>query len=199
MAHGLRHLRFHCTECGNCCRRFRVPLTGADLHRLIADERRTPADVVVWMSPDEVDMTGEPETFVDLPEGRRLMVLRWTDGACAFLRDNRCAVHAQRPSSCRMYPFDVRLGRRGGIRRLELLDLQDCEYTWEVPQKRERVAAWARRHRRELAAYVAVVGEFNRLQAHRRRLNKRLLDQSHFYRRALADARASASGRPGAA
>ncbi len=127
-------------------------------------------------------MTGEPETFVQLPQGRRLMVLRWRDDGCVLLNDDRCRVHPHRPSSCRMYPFDVRLGRRGGIRRLRMLDLQDCEHSWGEPAQRARVGSWAARHRRELLEYVTCVGGFNRLQQHRRRLGKSLLGVTQFYR-----------------
>lgn len=181
MAHGLRHLRFNCTRCGNCCRRFRVPLTGADLQRLVRGTGLRAREIIEWLSPEQVDMTGEPETFVRFAEGRRLMMLAWQREGCRFSDDDLCAVHDVRPSSCRMYPYDVQLGRRGGIRRLKLLDVSECEHTWAEPEAGHRVAIAAARHRAELVQYVHDVAQFNRLQEHRRRLGKKQLRADDFF------------------
>ncbi len=181
VAHGLRHLRFHCTRCGNCCRQFRVPLTDVDLARLVLATGRPPSELVDWLSPTEVDMTGEPESFVVLPEGRRLMTLAWRDEACRFLAANECSVHADRPMSCRGYPFSVTLGRRGGVRRLRLLDIRDCEHTWAAQQNVRNVARQAATQEAELVRFTQRVVAFNRSQRLRRRVGKRLLDDGAFY------------------
>lgn len=66
---------------------------------------------------------------VNEPERRRLIQLRpglalvrdgdWTGialqgdgGACALLEDRRCALHAARPSPCRLFPLHVHFGHR---------------------------------------------------------------------------------------
>lgn len=180
MAHGLRNLRFACTRCGNCCRRFRVPLTHEDVVRL--SELAPPDDFIEWLSADEIDMSGEPETFVVLPAGKRLMVLGWRDFGCRFLEGDLCGAHPQRPLSCRLYPFAPVLGRKGGISRLRLLDLTNCEHTVAASQPPWPIARLAQQHRAELAAYAGKVGKFNRRQAHRSRLGKRLLDADAFLR-----------------
>jgi Fe-S-cluster containining protein len=181
VAHGLRHLRFHCTSCGNCCRRFRVPLTDADLARLANATGREPAELVEWLEPDAVDMVGEPESFVLLPQGRRLMTLAWQGDGCRFLEDNRCSVYAARPVSCRIYPFDVTSGRRGGVRRLRLLDLTGCEHEWARAQRQTLVANQAAQLRRELVAFARHVEAFNRRQHHHRRLGKPYLSPDDWY------------------
>jgi Fe-S-cluster containining protein len=162
MAHGLLRLRFSCSGCGHCCRGLRVPLT-------LADAAKLPADAVAWLDPDEVDMTGEPESFVLLPEGRRLLVLAQRDGACVFLAGDRCTVYESRPSACRLYPFDVTLGRKHGIRRLKLLSPNLCVGDTRGFTDPQKLSQEYRVHRAELVAHVESVQAFNRQQAHRRR------------------------------
>lgn len=182
MTHGTKHLRFHCTSCGNCCREFRVPVTDSDVRRMAAAMPSIePADWLDWLGPRDVDMSGEPETFVELPSGRRLLVLRQIDGACSRLAEQRCSVYEARPRSCRLFPWDVSLGRRGGVRRLALLPgAQVCESTQDGNTRPEHLADQKRWERAELAAYVRRVAAWNRLQARRKRLGKPLLDAARF-------------------
>lgn len=183
MTHGARNFRFNCTACGHCCRHFRVPVTDADVRRLIEHVSHgfRLAEHLEWISPDQVDMSGEPETFVDLPDGRRLLVLRHVDDACVFLRDHRCSAYAARPRSCRLYPWDVGLGRRGGVRRLRLLhEFAPCEATYDGVVLPQQLAEQKRLERRELTSYVQRVQEWNRRQQRRRRLGKVLLAGEHF-------------------
>lgn len=98
---------FTCDRCSRCCRSHRVPLTQADVVRLEAGPLPL-SEFTEFLSPDEVEMGGEPESFARLREGRRVLVLRHagpTQG-CVFLNENGCAVHDLRPSSCRTYPYD---------------------------------------------------------------------------------------------
>src|SRR5262249_35444606 len=79
------------TGCGACCKTLRVAVTHHDVARLAHATGRPATELVEWLAPDEVDMTGEPETFVELGAGRRLLVLAQRDGACALLgADQRC-------------------------------------------------------------------------------------------------------------
>lgn len=185
VAHGLGHLRFECTRCGNCCRRFRVPLTGADLQRLAWGTGKAPSELVEWLEPEAVDMTGEPETFVRLASGRRLMVLGWAAGGCQHLQGDLCAVHLHRPASCRAYPFHALLGKRNGIRRLQLLDTTDCQHTWGAVTPAREVGNAALQQRRELVAYTLQVQAFNRTQGRLARLGRPLLDVDAFFARWL--------------
>jgi Fe-S-cluster containining protein len=154
-------------------------LTDRDLSRLLVATSGSAA-LVEWLAADAVDMTGEPESFVELPEGRRLMVLRWHDGGCALLREQLCSVHERSPLSCRLYPFNVTPGRRGGIHRLRLLDVTDCDYERGNAASARDVATLAQQQRRELAAYAERVCRFNRLQKRRARLGLALHDAAFF-------------------
>jgi Fe-S-cluster containining protein len=104
-------MTFVCDLCGSCCRTHRVPITATDLRRLKkAESPRCDSSIddwVEWLSPEAVDMTGEPETFVQTQNGRRLLVLRHNSWGCVFLnREGGCSIHSARPSACRTYPFD---------------------------------------------------------------------------------------------
>jgi Fe-S-cluster containining protein len=158
-----------------------VPVTGEDLRRLVVATGGAPADLVQWLAPAEVDMTGEPETFVRLPGGRRLMVLAWLAGGCAQLRGDLCGVHQHRPVTCRAYPFHAELGKRDGVRRLKLLDVSECFHTWAQAVPQREVANVARAQSLELKRYARQVQVFNRLQQHRARLGKSLLGEDALF------------------
>jgi Fe-S-cluster containining protein len=180
-------LKFRCTECGECCRRFRVPLTGADVARLCAATGQPAEAFVEWLPPEAVDMTGEPGSFVRVAEGRRLLTLAHVAGrGCQFLDENRCTVHAHRPTTCRVYPFDVTFGKRAGIRSLRLLDMAGCEAAWDGANNPRSLVRDRQQEQRELAEYTAHVARFNRVQSHRQRLGKPLLTRQAFLQQLAA-------------
>ena len=170
-------LRFRCTGCGNCCRNLRVAVTALDVRRLAAATGKAASTLVEWLAPDAVDMSGEPESFVELSEGRRLMVLAQHDGACALLdRDESCRAYAARPRDCRAYPFDFEPPPRQGSskRRLALLPLEGCEFAEDGDNDADELEAHDRLRFEELARYQAHVARWNRLAWHRRRLHQRV-------------------------
>ena len=177
MASGLGHLRFRCTQCGNCCRDLRVPLTAADLQRLVAATGRLAAEFVAWLPTREVDLIGEPGSLVllDHEGGHMLMALAQQGGACVFLDgDERCGVYAARPGNCRVYPFAASFGRRGGIRRLRLLGGTDCEAARDGDNDVHELRAADQARWAEHRSYLAQISRFNRAQRHRALLGRRL-------------------------
>lgn len=137
-------------------------------------------------------MTGEPESFVELSEGRGLMVLRHRDGACVQLgSDNRCRAYAARPRDCRAFPFDFSAPVAGTDtpRRLSLLPLLPlspssplgrCDYATdgendEAALEMEDQVRWA-----ELRDYQRLVARWNRRAWHRRRLRRSPGDAAQF-------------------
>jgi Fe-S-cluster containining protein len=181
-------LSFRCTSCGVCCRSLRVAVTSFDVARLASATGYAATELVSWLAPSEVDMTGEPQSFVELREGRRLMVLAQVSGACRLLgADNRCNVYAARPRDCRAFPFDIEqappeapLGRR-----LVLLPLSGCDFAHDGQQdvqalEAEDAARWA-----ELERYRVLVAHWNRQAWHRRRLHKSLGSAADFLEQAL--------------
>jgi Fe-S-cluster containining protein len=184
MASGLVFLRFRCTSCGNCCRDLRVPLTAADVRRLVDATGEAPARVVAWLEPDDVDMTGEPESFVllDRPGRRVLMTLAQHDRACRFLgADERCTVYEARPASCRLYPFTVSFGPRGGVRRLRLLGGTECDYARDGHNDAHALRVADEQRWAEHRSYLRHVEDWNRMQRRRERLRHALLGADEFF------------------
>lgn len=177
-------LRFRCTACGNCCRNLRVAVTALDVQRLALATGKPALTLIEWLAPDAVDMSGEPESFVELAQGRRLMVLAQTDGACKLLSsDDSCSAYAARPRDCQAYPFDVeRPASVSGKRHLALLPLDTCEYAEDGENDASELAAIDELRFEELARYQARVARWNRLVWHQRRLRKPLGVVSEFLR-----------------
>lgn len=128
-------------------------------------------------------MTGEPESFVELPHGKRLPVLAFHAGACRFLdAAKRCALYGARPACCRTFPLEW---LDAGRRRLTLLENAECPGEFDVAPDpalhRARLAA----RRAELIEHVSFVAEWNRHQRWRRRAGHRLRPAPAFLERAL--------------
>jgi Fe-S-cluster containining protein len=151
----------------------RVAVTALDVMRLANATGLSARELVSWLSPDAVDMTGEPESFVELREGRRLMVLAHRDDACLLLGDgDRCRAYAARPRDCRTFPFDFERHAGSDARHLKLLPLVGCDHAADgqndvAELRSEDALRW-----RELEAYQALVARWNRRVFHRRRLGK---------------------------
>jgi len=177
MASGLRHLRFRCTACGNCCRDLRVPLTHADVRRLAEATGRPASQIVAWLPTREVDLTGEPGSLVllDHDGGHVLMALAQWEGACVFLgTDQRCGVYLARPGNCRVYPFAASFGRRGGIRRLRLLGGTDCDHARDGDNDVHELRVADELRWAEHRSYLEQISIWNRAQRHRSRLGRRV-------------------------
>jgi Fe-S-cluster containining protein len=178
---GARHLAFRCNGCGDCCRAVRVAITHHDLLRLALGLARPPASFVAWLAPDEVDMTNEPGSFVELRAGRRLMVLAQSAGACHLLDPSqRCSAYAQRPLDCRLYPHDVDRDATGAIVGLGRLDPNGCGDEAGPPASMDELGAIDEQRWRELGEYQSRVARWNRLARHRRRFRRPLGDAGEF-------------------
>ena len=170
---GSDHLAFHCNRCGACCKSLRVAVTHFDVLRLVQALGYRAAELVDWLPPSAVDMTDEPGTFFELPEGRRLMVLRQERGACRLLDDEqRCGAYAARPLDCALFPFDLERDEAGFPVRLSLLRLDGCSDERGTPASLDEVAALDARRWHELAQFQAHVARWNRLVRHRRRFRR---------------------------
>ena len=172
----MQALSFRCTGCGNCCRSLRVAVTAEDVARLAAATGESPGNLVDWLAPEAVDMTGEPGSFVELSEGRRLMVLAQHAGACRLLdAQDRCSQYGARPLDCRAFPFDfARTSSRGAPRRLRLLPLSNCDHDRDGSHDRAALEALDSSRWQALGDYQADVERWNRLARQRRRLGHRV-------------------------
>jgi Fe-S-cluster containining protein len=181
-------LEFRCTSCGNCCRSLRVAVTALDVARLVRATSRPALDLVEFLTPEAVDMTGEPDGFIDLREGRRLMVLAQENAACRLLgKDNRCLVYSARPRDCQAFPFDFGLpSTPADARHLTLLPLAGCEYESGEHHDAHQLLATDTARWSELCAYKSFVARWNRRARHQRRLGHPVGSSALFIAKALA-------------
>ena len=168
-----------------------MAVTHRDVARLVAATAEPAASLVDWLRPDDVDMTGEPASFVELNVGRRLMVLAHSSGQCRWLDASlRCRVYAARPLDCRSYPFSIEPREDASSMALSLLSFVSCDPRDDVPADDapgEAASALALTEQdterwRELSEYQALVARWNRLARHRRRLGHRVRGAPEFLR-----------------
>jgi Fe-S-cluster containining protein len=183
-----------CTACPSCCKSVRVPLTHFDVDRLAQVTGRRPHELVEWLSADVIDMTGEPESFVVLREGRRLMTLPHRNGACEWLgSDGLCSVYPARPAPCAAYPYA--LHGTGVDRRLAVLEDAPCAVSRGVAASPSsdgsRTLEAAERVQRELDAFVGLVALWNRRQWKRRFAGRLPLGSQEFLAFCLVHANVS--------
>lgn len=118
MEQTVKHVRskdrvpFHCRTCGACCRHIedQIMLEAYDAYRL---GRYLRDFGVVETIEDVYAKYAHP---ILLSDGFPVFVLNTEgdDHHCVFLRDGRCSVYDARLRVCRLYPFTVKNGDRGG-------------------------------------------------------------------------------------
>ncbi len=186
-----------------------MPVTHADVMRL-GPHLEGALTWLEWLSPDALDLGDETETWVELREGPRLLVLTHQRDAqhrmgCALLgEDDRCRVYSARPVCCRAYPFEVaRPQGAGGRLRLALHHDTLCAPETgmsaliaspegaDAEQQTNETSVVHDAAQRELEAYVAHVAAWNRRQR-RRRLAGRLPETGDVFVQSLL-ARGSAT------
>jgi Fe-S-cluster containining protein len=167
---GHAYLAFRCTGCGNCCKEPLLPLTDDDCWRIARATGEHPVDFVRWVTRFEIEMDDEPEAFVLLRPGRRVMTLAHGRRGCIYLdHEDRCSIYASRPLGCRIFPFDPSFDREGKLRRLKLIDAADCRYELDGHNDADRLRRLHERHEAASAAYHHKVAEWNAEQRRRRR------------------------------
>jgi Fe-S-cluster containining protein len=179
----LKLLNFRCTGCGNCCRDPLLPLTDADLGRIVDHTSLPAAEVVKWVSSREIDLAHDDANFVLLRAGRRAMVLRHMRGRCRFLgSDDRCNIYSARPLGCRIFPFDPTFDRNHKLLRLRMIQATDCPYESDGKNDVRQLRRLHRETERELAEYHTKVEKWNREQTQRMRSGHAPLPASAFLR-----------------
>ena len=142
-------LRFHCTQCGDCCRnREDIILTPYDLFQIAKYRQLRPGEILRRYCTLSIDpSTGLPA--VTLKPNKRTH-------ACPFLKDNLCSVQPVKPMVCALFPLGrvVKLGNPGEATREKemfyiLQDVacgtRDEEHTveeWLAEHNHENGEAW---------------------------------------------------------
>lgn len=170
-----------CRTCPNCCKVVRVPVTQHDLAQLTRHAAQPVETFVEWLAPDEIDMTGEPETFVMLDVGRRLMVLRHERGGCILLRsDGLCSQYVARPAACAAYPFAL-ADAIGDAEPRRLFVLPDSPCGDSVTDGGSLARAAVECVENELVEYVKLIEAWNRRQKRRRLAGHRPQSAAAFF------------------
>jgi Fe-S-cluster containining protein len=168
MATGERFFKFRCTGCGNCCKDPLLPLTDQDVERIVRRTGVEADDFVRWVDRNGIDMDDEPEAFVRLRQGKRVMIMRQGRGGCHFLgADDRCTIYASRPLGCRVFPFDPSYTKDGKLRRLQLIQATDCQYELDGNNDPADVKQLHERHEGATQRYHEKIVEWNREQSRR--------------------------------
>ena len=174
-------LQFRCTGCGNCCRDPLLPLTDSDVARITRKTGDLATDVVRFIDRDAIDMDDEPEAFVMLRQGKRVMVLRHQRGGCRYLgEDDRCGIYGARPLGCRIFPFDPTFDRDGNVRRLKLIQATDCQYELDGQNDPAVIRKLHARYSAATRAYQHKIVDWNRLQKRRKRSGQAAQTASEF-------------------
>ncbi|MCX2923762.1 YkgJ family cysteine cluster protein [Streptomyces sp. NEAU-W12] len=150
-----------CATCtGDCCRRYKVGVTAADMRRVAAGTALHPEEFITLLKDD----TG----FKLVPEGPTLdlyLVRRPETGGCVFLMEidsgkARCGVYAHRPLVCSNFPTTLERGAVGirqdtvcGPDSWNLAAMELTTYRRDLERNRE---AWAE-HRRLIRKWNAAV------------------------------------------
>jgi Fe-S-cluster containining protein len=147
-----------------------LPLTDGDLRRIVAKTGESAEQVVRFVSRHEIDMDDEPEAFVRLRQGKRVMILGRARGACRYLdADDRCSIYGFRPLGCRVFPFDPKFSPTGALKRLRLIQATECRYELDGENRVGPLRELHQRHTDSTAAYHERVAEWNRFQRARLR------------------------------
>jgi Fe-S-cluster containining protein len=118
-------------------------------------------------------MDDEPEAFVLLRQGKRVMVLRHQRGRCRYLgRDDRCTIYSSRPLGCRVFPFDPDFSARGKLRRLRLTTAVQCPYELDGHNRISDLRILNAEFEAATRAFHERVAGWNRVQRARRRMGR---------------------------
>ena len=147
-----------------------MPLTDGDIKRVVRHTGESSHDLVRWVDRNGIDMDDEPEAFVTLRQGKRVMVLRHAAGGCRYLgADDRCTIYNHRPLGCRIFPFDPTFHEQGKLRRLKLIQATDCKYELDGENDAEKIRVLHGKHEAATRSYQTKVAKWNELQLKRKR------------------------------
>src|SRR5258708_5934421 len=106
-----------CATCGACCRSYVVPVCGYDVWLITTQQRLSPEEYLVALSPSQPDashfrLTAEGDIGYALVLDKRGRGPFKHTKSCVFLFDlagghSRCGIYAERPVICQGYPMTI--------------------------------------------------------------------------------------------
>jgi len=114
---------FKCVLCGECCKRYWIPITHVDLLRIYKNTGLEPLYFITFFKKDMT--TGWDYPTIKFEDGEYYMILaKRPDGSCIFNKyvNDRliCKIHKFKPLVCRFYPFIYWI--ENDIVKFEILD-----------------------------------------------------------------------------
>ena len=90
--------KFHCDQCGQCCKhREDILLSPMDMYRLSKELNMNPSEFFFRYCQTHVGDTSRMPIVRLRPVGSEMR--------CPLLKNNRCSVHKAKPSVCALYPL----------------------------------------------------------------------------------------------
>lgn len=103
-------LKTQCVGCGRCCTETIVPVTDADVKRLMKHTGKKAEQIARFFGPEDVTWEDGDESWIDTTDGKQFLALIKKNERCQFLDDaNRCTVYEARPMTCRTFPLQIHL------------------------------------------------------------------------------------------
>lgn len=111
-------VHFNCTQCGNCCRNLKLPLTVAEAMTWLTDGRSVQllCEGMPWLeepaADDRLAAHRRGRSFAaasgSMPARVTVVLAAPIAGRCPNLQANlQCGIYARRPLVCRVYPAEI--------------------------------------------------------------------------------------------
>ena len=152
----------HCGRCGICCTEPVVPVTVSDVARLCKLLNVEPQKFVRFYTMDEMAFDAESEVWIKFKSGKKAMGLKKRAARCMFLSSTTaCKVYAQRPMTCRTFPYMIEFDEQGNPERVRRNDIVDCKSSRKGLSHLDPVVSNVRIELNEDEAYYEKIREWN--------------------------------------
>ncbi len=143
-----------CSNNAICCKDTIVPITDADVKRLMK-ATGLPADEIIRLYSMSDLHYDNDRTWIQMGYGKRIVGLKKNGDRCKFLNEHGlCTVYDARPITCRTYPYMVQLDDAGRLDELELNADVDCCGRLGSHWSKKKLLSDARREDAEDDAYI---------------------------------------------
>ncbi len=95
-----------CSFCpANCCKSYTITVTAFDVLRAAEASGKKPEEFATLHQARLLAF--DPDTTLDMEGDGWSYLVGFTSHPCAFLKGERCTIHASAPLSCRRFPFQL--------------------------------------------------------------------------------------------
>jgi len=156
-------LRIKCTGCGGCCTSSIVPVTDADVLRIMKRTGKTAQEIIRFYDSTEIDYDTDSPSWIKMNYGKRIMGLKKKQARCQFLDDNsRCTIYTDRPATCRTFPLQVARDDNGRISNITLNRIIKDRYPFGAKNSYPQFIRHANMEENEDEFYSQRVSQWNK-------------------------------------